>query len=87
MDQHLPDPNRPLTVSVLRAALEGLEDAGHGDTPVSLHVGGDAPHLLQAHNIDADKSGVAYRRAPGLDFCSVWDVSEQTDDITNFVIL
>lgn len=87
MDQHFPDPNRPLTVSVLRAALEELEDAGHGDTPISLYAATAAPRLIQAHNIDADKSATDRRRSPRLDFCSTWDASKQTDDITSFVIL
>ena len=87
MDQHLPDPNRPLTVSVLRAALEGLEDAGHGDTPVSLYVGSGASHLIQAHNITPDTSVADRPHSPGLGFCSTWDTSKPAHTITNFVIL
>lgn len=83
----LPDPNRPLTVSILRAALEDLEAAGHGDTPISRYVDG-GPHLLiQAHNITADTSLVSSPRAPALGFCSAWDATRQGDAITNFVIL
>ena len=56
MSQHLPDPNQPLTVSVLREALEALEAHGYGDTPISLYTGAEAQRLVQAHNIDADRS-------------------------------
>lgn len=86
MDQHLPDPNQPLTVSVLRDALEDLEAAGHGDTPVSLYAA-DTKRLIQAHNINADTSAADRPHAPALAFCSTWDTTKQTDTITNFVIL
>lgn len=86
MSQHLADPNRPLTVSVLRDALEDLEAAGHGDTPISLYASG-GNRLIQAHNIAADKSVADRQAAPALDFCSTWDTKKQTDDTTNFVIL
>lgn len=87
MDQHLPDPNQPLTVSILRAALEGLEAAGYGDTPISRYVE-DGPNLLiQMHNITADTSLTVQHKAAALEFCSAWDASRQTGVITNFVIL
>lgn len=83
----LPDPNRPLTVTILRAALEGLEDAGHGDTPVTLYVGASSPRLIQAHNVIADASVADRPNAPALGFCSTWDANQQGDTVTNFVIL
>lgn len=83
----LPDPNRPLTVTILRAALEGLEDAGHGDTPVTLYVGASSPRLIQAHNVIADTSVADRPHAPALGFCSTWDANRQGDTVTNFVIL
>lgn len=86
MSQHLADPNRPLTVSILRDALEQLEAAGHGDTPISLYSA-DTTRLIQAHNISPDKSDADRSQAPALDFCSTWNTSKQTDDTTNFVIL
>ena len=86
MSQHLADPNQPLTVSVLRAALEKLEAAGHGDTPISMYAA-DTERLIQAHNISPDKSIPDRPQAPALDFCSTWDTNRQTDDITNFVVL
>lgn len=86
MDQHLPDPNQPLTVSVLRDALENLEAAGHGDTPISQYAAG-AERLIQAHNITPDKSIADRPQSPALGFCSTWDTREQTDGITSFVIL
>nr|DAV51522.1 MAG TPA: hypothetical protein [Caudoviricetes sp.] len=86
MDQHLTDPNRPLTVSVLRGALEQLEAAGHGDAPVSLYAA-DTHRLIQAHNITPDRSAADRPHAPALSFCSTWDTNNQTDNITNFVIL
>lgn len=87
MDQHLPDPNRPLTVSILRAALEDLEAAGHGDTPISRYIDGGPNLLIQMHNIVADTSVAACPPATALGFCSVWDATQQGDAITNFVIL
>lgn len=87
MDQHLPDPNQPLTVSVLREALEGLEAAGLGDTPISLYAIDGESHLIQAHNICPDNSLADRPHAPALDFCSTWDATHQGCDITNFVIL
>lgn len=86
MDQ-LPDPNQPLTVSILRAALENLEAAGYGDTPVGRYVDGGPNLIIQMHNIIADTSRTAQHCAPALGFCSVWDVTRQGDAITNFVIL
>lgn len=86
MRQHLADPNRPLTVSILRDALEKLEAAGHGDTPISLYIA-DAGLLIQAHNIIPDKSGADRPQNPALGFCSTWDTDKQTDDITSFAIL
>jgi len=83
----LPDPNRPLTVSILRDALEKLEAAGHGNTPVSLFARGDAPRLIQTHNISPDRSVVDRPDAAALAFGSTWDTTKQTDTITNFVIL
>lgn len=83
----LPDPNRPLTVSVLRAALEELEADGYGDTPISTHAGA-APHrLIQAHNISSDRSIADRNQAAALAFCSSWDTTQQGDSTTNFVIL
>lgn len=87
MDQHLADPNQPLTVSVLRGALEQLEAAGHGNTPVSLYAGAEASRLIQAHNITPDRSIADRPHSAALAHCSTWDVTKQTDDITNFVIL
>lgn len=87
MSQHLPDPNQPLTVSVLRGALEQLEAAGHGDTPVSLYAGNESQRLIQAHNIAPDRSAADRPHSPALAFCSTWDATKQTDTITNFVIL
>ena len=87
MNQHLPDPNRPLTVSNLREALEGLEAAGYGATPISTYTGDDSQRLIQAHNINADTSAADRPHAPALAFCSTWDATKQTDAITNFVIL
>lgn len=86
MSQPLPDPNQPLTVSILRRALEGLEAAGHGDTPISLYAGCWCP-LIQAHNICPDRSVTDRLHSPALAHCSTWDPEKQTDDITNFVIL
>ena len=86
MDQHLPDPNQPLTVSVLRGALAQLEADGHGDTPISLYAA-DTKRLIQAHNIQPDMSAADRPHAPALAFCSTWDTSKQTGDTTNFVIL
>lgn len=86
MDQHFPDPNRPLTVSILRGALEKLEAAGHGNTPISLYAAA-TKHLIQAYNINADTSAADRPHAPALGFCSTWDVTKQTDTITSFVIL
>lgn len=87
MSQLLTDPNRPLTVSVLRAALELLEGAGHGDAPISLYADGNPSHLIQAHNVVPDTSAADRRSDPKLGFCSAWDTCEQTGSITNFVIL
>jgi hypothetical protein len=86
MDQHLPDPNQPLTVSILRAALEQLEAAGHGNTPISLYAA-DTTRLIQAHNLAPDQSGADRPHSPALAHCSTWDATKQTDNITNFVIL
>ena len=86
MDQPLADPNQPLTVSILRGALEQLEAAGHGNTPISLYAA-DTRHLIQAHNIDPDKSAADRTQSPALAHCSTRDTNKQTDDITNFVIL
>lgn len=86
MDQHLAGPNQPLTVSILLAALEKLEAAGHGNTPISLYAAA-TKHLIQAYNINADTSAADRPHAPALGFCSTWDVTKQTDTITNFVIL
>lgn len=82
----LPDPNRPLTVTLLRGALAQLEADGHGDTPISLYAG-DTPRLIQAHNIAPDKSIADRPHAPALAFCSTWDTTKQADAVTNFVIL
>ena len=87
MDKHLADPNQPLTVSILRAALEQLEAAGYGGAPISQYAGEKAQRLIQAHNICPDMSIADRPNAPALDFCSTWDASRQTGDITNFVIL
>ena len=87
MDQHLPDPNQPLTVSILRAALEQLEDAGHGDTPISQYAGEEAQRLIQAHNVCPDMSIADRPNAPALGFCSTWDTTNQGDTVTSFVIL
>lgn len=87
MDQHLPDPNRPLTVSVLRDALEDLEAAGYGDTPISRYVEGGPDLLIQTHNITADNSVLSRAHAPALGFCSAWDATRQGHAITNFLIL
>lgn len=87
MDQRLPDPNQPLTVSILRGTLEQLESAGRGDTPISLYTGGEQARLIQAHNIQPDMSAADRPHAPALAFCSTWDTTKQTDTITNFVIL
>lgn len=86
MDQHLPGPNQPLTVSILRDALEQLEAAGHGNAPISLYDAA-TKHLIQAHNIAADTSAADRPHAPALGFCSTWDITKQTDTITNFVVL
>ena len=87
MEQHLPDPNQPLTVSNLREALEALEAHGYSDTPVTLYADAGSPHLIQAHNIVADTSVADRPHAPALGFCSTWDASRQGDTVTNFVIL
>lgn len=86
MDQP-PDPNRPLTVTTLRAALEQLEDAGYGGAPISRYAGADANRLIQAHNVCPDMSIADRPNAAALGFCSTWDASRQTGVITNFVIL
>lgn len=86
MDQRLDGPNQPLTVSILRGALEKLEAAGHGNTPISLYDAA-TKHLIQAYNINADTSAADRPHAPALGFCSTWDVTKQTDTTTNFVIL
>jgi|GEM_PF-4128295 hypothetical protein len=83
----LADPNQPLTVSILRAALEQLEAAGHGNTPVSLYTGAEASRLIQAHNIAPDRSIADRPHSAALAHCSTWDASRQTGVITNFVIL
>lgn len=83
----LPDPNQPLTVSILRATLESLEGAGYGDTPISRYVEGGVNLLIQAHNIIADTSVPDRTCAPALGFCSVWNATPQGNAITNFVIL
>lgn len=83
----LADPNRPLTVSILRAALEGLEAAGYGATPISTYTGDDSQRLIQARNVCPDMSIADRPNPPALGFCSTWDASRQTDVITNFVIL
>ena len=87
MSQHLPDPNQPLTVSVLREALEALEARGYGDTPISLYAGAETQRLVQAHNIDADRSISDRPHSPALGFCSTWDTTNQGDTVTSFVIL
>lgn len=88
MSQHLPDPNQPLTVSVLREALEALEAHGYGDTPISLYAtGGDTPRLIQAHNICPDNSIADRPHAPALGFGTTWDATHQGHDTTSFVIL
>lgn len=83
----LPDPNQPLTVSTLRAALEDLEGAGYGDTPISRYVEAGPNLLIQAHNITADNSVPSREHAPALGFCSTWDATRPGNAITNFVIL
>lgn len=83
----LPDPNRPLTISGLREALEKLEAAGHSETPVSLYAGGTTQLLIQAHNICPDRSTPARSHSPALAFGSTWNTATQTDTITSFVIL
>lgn len=83
----LPDPNQPLTVSTLRAALEDLEAAGYGDTPISRYVDAGPNLLIQTHNITADNSVPARAHAPALGFCSAWDAGHPGNAITNFVIL
>ena len=83
----LPDPNRPLTVSILRATLEDLKAAGHGDTPISRYVDGGPRLLIQTHNIVADTSIVSSHCAPALGYCSAWDATRRGAAITNFVIL
>ena len=87
MDQHLPDPNRPLTVSNLREALEALEAHGYGDTPISRYVEGGPNLLIQMHNITADTSLTVQHEAAALGFCSAWDATHQGDAVTSFVIL
>lgn len=86
MDQRLDGPNQPLTVSILRGALEKLEAAGHGNTPISLYAAA-TKHLVQAYDIIADTSAADRPHAPALGFCSTWDVTKQTDTITSFAIL
>lgn len=83
----LPDPNRPLTVTILREALEDLEAAGLGDTPISLYAIDGESRLIQAHNICPDNSIADRPHAPALDFCTTWDATHQGRDITNLVIL
>ena len=83
----LPDPNQPLTVNNLRAALEDLEAAGYGDPPISRYVEAGPNLLIQAHNITADASIPDRPHAPALGFCTAWDATRQGDTITNFVIL
>lgn len=87
MDQHLPDPNQPLTVTTLRATLEAFEDAGYGDTPISRYAGDSSRRLIQAHNITADTSIPDRTHAPALGFCTTWDATRQGNDTTSFVIL
>lgn len=87
MSQHLPDPNQPLTVTILREALEALEAHGYGDTPISLYAAAETQHLVQAHNIDADRSISDRPHAPALGFCSTWDTTNQGDTVTSFAIL
>ena len=87
MSQHLPDPNRPLTVSILRSTLEALEAAGHADTPISQYTGAETHRLLQAHNITADTSVADRTHSPALGLCSTWDITRQGSTITSFVIL
>ena len=87
MGQHLPDPNRPLTVSNLREALEALEAHGYGDTHISLYTGAASTRLIQAHNLNADTSISDRPNAPALGFCSTWDTNRQGDTVTSFVIL
>lgn len=86
MSRHLADPNQPLTVSTLRDALEQLEAAGHGDTPISMYAA-DTHRLIQAHNITPDKSEADRPQSPALAHCSTWDTTKQTNNTTNFVIL
>lgn len=83
----LADPNRPLTITILREALEDLEAAGLGDTPISLYATDDESRLIQAHNICPDNSIADRPHAPALGFCTTWDATHQGRDITNFVIL
>lgn len=87
MDQRLPDPNQPLTISILRDALEKLEAGGHGETPVSLYAGGVSQRLIQAHNICPDRSVADRSHSSALAFGSTWNTATQTDTITNFIIL
>lgn len=87
MDQRLPDPNQPLTVSILRAALEQLEDAGYGGTPISQYAGAETQRLIQAHNVHPDMSIADRPNAPALGFCSTWDTTNQGDTVTSFAIL
>lgn len=87
MDQQLPDPNRPLTVSNLREALETLEASGYGDTPISRYVEAGPNLLIQAHNLTADTSLPDRTHAPALGFCTTWDATRQGNTTTNFVIL
>lgn len=83
----LPDPNQPLTVSVLREALEALEAHGYGDTPISLYAGAETQRLIQAHNICPDNSIADRPHAPALGFGTTWDATHQGHDITSLVIL
>lgn len=87
MDRHLPDPDRPLTVSNLREALEALEAHGYGDTPISLYAAAATQRLVRAHNLSADTSISDRPHAPALGFCSAWDTTDQGDTVTSFVIL
>lgn len=87
MDQHLADPNRPLTVSILRDALNHLEAVVYGDTPISLYAGCSASRLIRPHNITADTSIADRPASPALNFCSTWDTAKQGSAITNFVLL
>lgn len=87
MDQHLPDPDQPITVSNLRETLEALEALGYGDTPISLYSRPASTRLIQAHNLDADTSISNHPHAPDRGFCSTWDITNQGDTVTSFVIL